>query len=393
MLTKEENELLTRIGPGTPCGELFRRYWLPVAVASELTAEQPAKFVRVLGEDLVLFRDKSANVGLIQDHCAHRGASLVYGRVEERGIACAYHGWLYDTSGNCLECPAEPAGSKFHLTVKMLAYPVQRFAGLYWAYLGPLPAPVIPKYDIWVRPGLRRIAVCERLDCNWLQMMENDLDPAHLPILHQDTQGRIAANTTRGLIDEVDHVEFSEIPYGILKKRAYKSGIVDRHPHIFPNCHRQTNVTPIKVPIDDTHTKMYFVFCYPPGAKGDNGQANAADGAGDCVEHYDEYPQLWKEPADALHPFTRFKMNITLAQDHMVFETPGPIADREHERLASSDRGIILYRKIVRREIAKVQRGLDPLGVVRDPDHEVIDTHLEELPERALRRPFGVRIG
>src|SRR5947209_6506515 len=128
MLTEEENRFFSEVGPGTPAGELLRRYWMPVRVAAELTPEQPTKFVRVLGEDLVLFLDKSGNVGLLADHCAHRGASLLYGRVEERGIACAYHGWLYDTAGNCLETPAEPAGSMLHLTVKQRAYPVRRVA-------------------------------------------------------------------------------------------------------------------------------------------------------------------------------------------------------------------------------------------------------------------------
>src|SRR5437764_14832727 len=149
MLTHEQSELLTQVGPGTLMGELLRRYWHPIAIAEELTPENPTKFVRFLGEDLVLFLDKSGNVGLLADHCSHRGASLLYGRVEERGIACAYHGWLYDTKGNCLETPAEPADSMFYLTVKHRAYPVQKFIGLYWAYLGPVPAPVLPRFDIW----------------------------------------------------------------------------------------------------------------------------------------------------------------------------------------------------------------------------------------------------
>ena len=187
MLTAEENALLTRIGPGAPAGDLLRRYWFPCAVARELTDESPTKFVRLLGEDLVLFKDKSGKVGLIADHCAHRSASLLYGRVEERGIACAYHGWLYDTKGNCLETPAEPADSHFYLTVRIKAYPVQEFVGLYWAYLGPEPAPVIPRYDIWVREdGRRRIYVHPQLDCNWLQPMENSVDPAHSRVLHAD---------------------------------------------------------------------------------------------------------------------------------------------------------------------------------------------------------------
>ena len=139
MLTKEQNDRLTRVGPETPAGELLRRYWHPVSVAAELTDKAPTKCVRVLGEDLVLFRDKGGNVGLVADRCPHRGASLSYGRVEKRGIACAYHGWLFNTKGDCLETPAEPAESKFHLTVKVKSYPVQKFVGLYWTYMGPQP--------------------------------------------------------------------------------------------------------------------------------------------------------------------------------------------------------------------------------------------------------------
>ena len=180
MLTKEENERMTRVGPGTPGGEFLRRYWFPISVAAELTDENPTKFIRILGENLVLFRDKSGRVGLIEDRCSHRGASLVYGRVEERGIACAYHGWLYDIEGNCLETPPEPAESKFRLTVKPKAYPVQKFVGLYWTYMGPQPAPFIPKYDVWVRKdGIRKIFIQPQLDCNWVQPMENSVDPAH----------------------------------------------------------------------------------------------------------------------------------------------------------------------------------------------------------------------
>ena len=161
MVTREENDRMTRVGKGTPGGELLRRYWYPVAVAKELTEENPTKLVRMLGEDLVLFKDKSGRVGLIADRCAHRGASLAYGRVEERGIACAYHGWLYDVAGNCLECPAEPAESKFHLTVKHTAYPIQKFVGMYWTYLGPRPEPLIPKYDVWARPGRQETDLCK----------------------------------------------------------------------------------------------------------------------------------------------------------------------------------------------------------------------------------------
>src|SRR6266540_3742170 len=185
-LTEEENRKLTQVGPGTPGGELLRRYWHPIAGLHQLTDDAPSAHVRVLGEDLVLFRDKGGRVGLLADHCSHRGASLLYGRVEERGIACAYHGWLYDVDGNCLETPAEPADSRFHLTVKHRAYPVREYAGLYWAYLGPLLAPVLPRYDAIELYPVKTIQDVPAVDCNWLQVVENNVDQVHAFILHQD---------------------------------------------------------------------------------------------------------------------------------------------------------------------------------------------------------------
>jgi 5,5'-dehydrodivanillate O-demethylase len=389
MLTKEENDLLARVGSGTPAGELLRRYWLPVAVAQELTDESPTKHVRILGEDLVLFRDKKGRVGLLDDRCPHRGASVLYGRVEERGIACAYHGWLFDTEGNCLECPAEPAESKFHLTVKHKAYPVQKFVGLYWTYMGPKPAPLIPRYDVWVRKdGTRRLIVQPQLDCNWFQAMENSVDPSHLQILHQTliAGGRTIADTTRGLTDDVVKFEFYEFPYGIMKKRTYKNGLIDEHPLVFPNILRQSNATQIRVPMDDTHTKIFFVRFDPT----DDGSA---------VEEEEnppvEYVKTYKNPPDAIHPFTRFRMDEVQAQDHMGWETQGPISDRTCERLATADRGIVMLREMMKREIEKVQKGLDPIGVMRDPaQNSILDTKLSESlhgPEyrRELRGVVG----
>jgi 5,5'-dehydrodivanillate O-demethylase len=383
MLTKEENEMLTRVGRGTPGGELLRRYWLPVSVAQEVTEEKPTKFIRVLGEDLVLFRDKSGRVGLLEDRCSHRGASLSYGRVEERGISCAYHGWLYDIEGNCLEAPPEPTGSKFCLSVKHRAYPVQKLTGLYWAYLGPQPAPVIPKIDVWARTdGRRKVVVQPRLDCNWLQAMENSVDPAHLQILHQDTaldagRGRKPPSTTRGFTDDIESFEFHEVPLGIMKKRTYKNGIIDEHPLIFPNILRQGNGAQIRVPIDDTHTMIFIVRFFP----NPDGKVTEDD------EVQIEYVKPYKDPPENLHPFARFRLNEVQAQDHMAWETQGPIADRTRERLATSDRGIVMLREMVKREIGKVQQGQDPKGVTRDPDHEIIDTKvLESIREMTFWR-------
>jgi 5,5'-dehydrodivanillate O-demethylase oxygenase subunit len=372
MLTREENERLTGVGQGTPAGELLRRYWFPVGVASELTEEAPTQLVRILGETLVLFRDKKGRVGLLYDRCPHRGASLSYGRVEERGVSCPYHGWLFDTKGNCLETPAEPCESKFHLTVKQKSYPVQKLVGLYWAYLGPEPMPLIANFDVWFRKdGYRKIFIQPQLDCNWFQAMENSMDPAHLQILHQETAGRGHAiqSTTRGLTDDVEKFEFYEVPYGLMKRRTYKNGMVDEHPVIFPNVLRQGNVGQIRVPMDDTHTKIYFVRFFP-----------TEDGS--VVENDEppvEYIKPYKNPPDALHPYTKFRMDSVQPQDHMAWETQGPIADRTRERLTSSDRGLVMLREVMMREMKRVEQGFDPMGVIRDPGQNVmIDTHLME---------------
>ncbi|MCH8847546.1 MAG: Rieske 2Fe-2S domain-containing protein [Chloroflexi bacterium] len=387
MLTQEENDLLTQVGPGTPGGELLRRYWHPVAVSAELTHEHPTRFVRILGEDLVLFKDKSGRVGLLADHCSHRGASLLYGRVEERGISCAYHGWLYDCEGNILETPPE-RNDAIMRSVKHTAYPVRKFIGLYWAYLGPSPMPVIPPYDIWVRKdGTRKITVRPVLDCNWFQPMENSADSPHLEILHQAVSGREApANTTRGFIDDVESYDYHVEEWGaLIKTRVYKNGEVDHHPLIFPNVLRVGNRTQIRVPIDDTHT-WHVVVAFTPTEDG-----SIVEDVEDLPFSYDP---PYKDPPDARYPSARNKMDTVPQQDYMVWETQGAVANRTAEHLSFGDRGVVLLRNVLRENIERVQAGLDPLGLVRDPDLAMIDTNLDESIEMERRgRPVGSRAG
>ena len=379
MLSATENELLTQTGPGTPAGELLRRYWHPVAVAQELTPTSPTKFLRVLGEDLVLFLDKSGRVGLLADHCSHRGASLLYGRVEERGISCAYHGWLYDTAGNILETPPE-RNEAIMRSVKHPAYPVQKLVGLYWAYMGPPPAPVIPHFDtLFRKDGHRSITVHPQLDCNWFQAMENSVDPAHLQILHQEFtgRGREPVNTTRGFTDDVKSFEFHEVPYGIMKKRTYHTGVVDEHPLLFPNSLRQGASSQFRIPIDDTHTMHIHVMFYP-----------TEDGS--VLEDEEDPPvrylEPYRDPPDRLHPFTRYTLQAVIPQDHMAWETQGPVANRAAEHLAFSDRGVVMLRQLMQTNIEKVQQGGDPMGVTRDPHHEIIDTNVDGLEGAEGRR-------
>jgi 5,5'-dehydrodivanillate O-demethylase oxygenase subunit len=370
MLTPEENEMLTRVGPGTPAGELLRRYWHPVAIAAELPADNPVKFVRILGEDLVVFQTKSGEPGLLEDRCSHRGTSLSYGRVDERGIACAYHGWLYDVRGNCLAVPGEPAGSVFCQTVKHRAYPVQKLAGLYWGYLGPQPAPAIPKYDVWARTdGWHWLRALPQLDCNWVQAMENSVDTAHLHILHQElvTDGFKVESTTRGTIDNLKKFDVEEFDYGLLKRRFFNDGTVEEHPLLFPTVLRQANRAQIRVPIDDTHTWIVYVHFVP----------DALEPRPNKDEVPVSYRRPFKNPLGVRHPFTKFRFDEVDAQDFMAWETQGPILDRAHERLAGSDRGVVMYREMLRREIKKVEAGLDPMNVFRDPNHAIIDTKLD----------------
>jgi 5,5'-dehydrodivanillate O-demethylase len=369
LLTEEENRKLTQVGPGTPGGELLRRYWYPVGPLHELTDESPTVFVRLLGEDLVLFRDKSGRVGLLADHCSHRGASLLYGRVEESGIACAYHGWLYDTAGNCLECPAEPADSKFHLTVKHRAYPVEKLMGLYWAYLGPAPVPPIRRMDVSEYPVEHILEM--RYDCNWVQVVENHVDSTHIYILHQDTaaRGSGALSTTRGNIDRLTSLDYEELEFGIKRKIVPDQSLVEDDLLVFPNMLRRVNQVQIHVPIDDTHTRTYklYFLCERNGYDPREDQ--------DPVDYYVLQDGEGKFGTDT-YPNARYAIDRLTRQDVMAIETQGGISARENWRPATSDRGVVLFERAVLREMDRVQEGHDPYAVMRDPN-QVIDTTFE----------------
>jgi 5,5'-dehydrodivanillate O-demethylase len=372
MLTAEENALLTQVGPGTAGGDLLRRYWHPIAAAQEISDERPTKFVRVLGEDLVIFLDKSGRFGLIADKCAHRSASMVYGRVEERGISCAYHGWLYDCDGRILETPPE-RNDAIMKSVTIKAYKVISYIGLIWAYMGPAPVPEFTPYDTLVRKdGHRKVVVHPVLDCNWLQAMENSMDPAHLQILHQEFYGRgkrQPVSTTRGYIDDVENFEFYTTEYGLMKKRTYKTGTVDEHPVVFPSILRQGPSTQFRTPIDDEHTwHVHVMFrVTEDGSEPEDAFAPPV-----------EYEKPYKTPADKSHPYAKYDARSVLSQDHLAWETQGPIADRSREHLSYSDRGVVLLRRVLKEQIERVQRGEDPLGVIRDPQLAMIDTNVDE---------------
>ena len=183
-LTREENELLTLTGSGTPCGEVLRRYWQPVALSEELPFGGPPIPVCILSEDLVLFRDESGRPGLLGLHCAHRGADLSYGRLENGGLRCIYHGWLYDIHGGCLEQPGEPSGSMFHERIRQRAYPCHEVADIIFAYMGPGEPPIFPDYPPLLAAAEYRVSKKRFAECNFLQSHEGNLDPEHLSFFH-----------------------------------------------------------------------------------------------------------------------------------------------------------------------------------------------------------------
>jgi 5,5'-dehydrodivanillate O-demethylase oxygenase subunit len=366
MLSHEENDLLTRLGPGTPAGEMLRRYWHPIAFINELK-KRPLRR-RILGEDLVLFRDDQNRLGLLALRCSHRGTSLEFGHLEDGGLRCCYHGWLYNVEGQILEMPGEPADSSFKERIRHPAYKAQELGGVVFAYLGPEPVPLLPRYDVLAREDGVRARRARTVNCNFFQMIENSVDQNHLKWLH-----RTAATPTW------DDGEINPQPfeYGILN--TYTRRVTDgrRYAHInffvMPTMNRTGNteeghpgehqasssgeVMRWRVPIDDTHTMHVTVEfgAVVDGKPAANIMKDDSE-AGLLETQYGVY--RWD---DSVGWFARGD------QDRVAQESQGPIYDRTGEHLAYTDRGVILLRRLYKESIEAVQRGRDPIGIVRDP--------------------------
>jgi 5,5'-dehydrodivanillate O-demethylase len=364
MVSRSDNETMTQVGPGTPAGELLRRYWHPICPAAELSDDKPKKRLRILGEDLVLFKDGQGRYGLVAEQCAHRRVSLYYGFVEEDGIRCPYHGWKYNINGKCIEMPFEPKDTPLLKEACQRAYKVERLGGLFWAYMGPAPAPLLPRWESLVSTeGVRRVTVLPVLNCNWLQIMENSVDTTHTYYLHghmMHVMGTpdMAAYYYRPIEDYDFEVVKEETWTGVRKIRTYGGNTGEKelgHPVIFPSIllspQRQYKMMHFRLPIDDTHTQVYR-YEFLPGAKGDGSDL--------------ENPQV-----EYIKPFKNedgeFHLRTFGSQDGMAWETQGLVTDRSQETLGTSDRGIALYRRMLREQIALVQAGKEPAGLLRDP--------------------------
>jgi 5,5'-dehydrodivanillate O-demethylase len=358
---RERNERLTRVGPGTPMGAYMRRFWHPISAVAEF-AEWPVKKVRLLGEDLALFRTDDGTIGLVADRCPHRGASLACGMTDGQGLRCAYHGWKFEVDGRCAETPAEPAGSPLKDRIAIAGYPVEIMGGLVWAYLGPQPAPQLPRYEHLVADGWNRSTGVTVLPCNWLQVAENSLDPIHVEYLHMTFLNWARKQLGQPPIPVRKHakVAYDLFEHGIVKRRLWVGDTEDSqewtvgHPLLFPGTllvpyHAGWMQFQFRVPVDDTTTLVYW---YDAKRVGDG-------------ERPDPNVPIWNNPL--LSKSGKFMPEQINAQDMMAWVSQGPITDHTLENLGESDRGVALYRRTLLEQVERVERGEDPLGVVRDP--------------------------
>jgi 5,5'-dehydrodivanillate O-demethylase len=376
VLTAEENERLTRVGPGTPMGSLMRCYWMPVAPAAVLN-EDPVRKVKILGEELVLYRDRSGGYGLIGPRCAHRLVHMQFGIPEDNGLRCPYHGWCYDKTGQCIDTPFEPEHSKLKQGVQISGYPVQELGGLLWAYLGKGEPPIIPPWDFLVWPNsIRQIAV-SILPCNWLQCHENSADPFHGKYLHGhffkyqleklglleeragDQETHLAYAQMRSL-DGHGRMFFRRDAYGfqkgiqLLKKNGAEKDIDKFWPYnIFPFYSRNGGGfrcgVNVRVPLDDTRTyHLQYMVYHVPGVEAP------------------EQPEIpyFNVPLNDEHG--RPILDTVAHQDWAAWYSQGEITDRTKERLASTDYGVMQFRKMLQEQMAIVEQGGDPMNVFRD---------------------------
>ena len=363
MLSRAKNELLTQVGPGKPMGELLRRYWHPIAGASEFD-KRSTKPIRLMGEDLVLYKDLSGNFGLLARQCPHRRADLAYGMVEKNGLRCNYHGWAFNETGQCVNQPFEDTAypernTRARLTTR--AYPVGLRGGMVWAYLGPLPVPCLPDWEPFSRENVFSQVVISELPCNWFQCQENSIDPVHFEWMHDNWGKRLREGTDATYAPRHLELDFDEFEFGFVYKRI-REGIDKTHPFwtigrvaLWPNCFFLGDHFEWRVPIDDENTlSILWKLVHVPKER---------------EPYVQESIPAWEGPVfdDKGEWITSHVMN----QDFLAWAGQGRIADRTQEHLGASDRGIVMMRRRFFEELDRLAAGVDPKGLIRDPARNV----------------------
>ena len=406
MLPKEQNELLTRTGPGTPMGELMRRYWIPALLLEEIPEpDSPPVRVRLLGEELVAFRDSEGRIGLLDEHCAHRGASLYFGRNEECGLRCIYHGWKYDVDGNVLDTPAEPAGSDFKKKIRQTAYPTREAAGVIYAYLGPRDKmPLFPNYE-WTQVPLNQTYVTKcLLECNYLQGLEGECDSSHLSLLHQTFVPGPARAIWR--LDPSPVYETEETDFGLRLVAIRKAGPEQQYVR-FSNF-----IMPVYgcVPagrrpgeLDGFEIHMYVPFNDRCAWRYDMGFRRTRPVKEEEVHRRKQigpdYLRVRNARNDDLQDRQAQKtVNYTGIEDYLnhdacVTESMGPIFDRSKEHLGVSDKAVVAVRKYLLNAVKTLQEGNEPPHQVRDAKRNWfphVDCFAQLLPsDTDWREHFG----
>jgi phenylpropionate dioxygenase-like ring-hydroxylating dioxygenase large terminal subunit len=392
MPTNEQEEILCRVGPGTPSGEVFRRYWLPVETSTNLGGGRGAFAgvnnplrVRILGEDLVLYRDATGKPGLLGEHCSHRGTSLYYGRVEDAGLRCLYHGWLYDQEGSCLETPAEPPDSNFRLTVRHPSYPCVEVGGLIFAYMGPADKqPPFPKYPMLFRQdGLTVTGKGNRIQNSnvFLQILDNVLDVWHREIAH----GWYKADPMVGSIHygrdgrSATPIRYEKTPWGACYatlQDTRRPGVFEYHEtHAVMPCQRagQANGSSMNwaVPIDDYRTRWFGVSFIEFDEKGEVPAAAYQRLNSDTpTDSGGPFYEGWFEDVGHWWNFGHPARQGPIWEDEAIMSTQGSeernrLPDWDRWRLGTSDRGVLLMHELWSEQVERVQEGLDPVGIVR----------------------------
>jgi phthalate 4,5-dioxygenase oxygenase subunit len=403
MITAEENQLLTQTGPKTPCGELMRRYWQPVALSQELPKGGAPLKVRILGEDLVLFRDDQGRPGLLGLHCSHRGTDLSYGRVENGGLRCLYHGWLYDVAGCVLEQPGEPGGGANRDEIRHRAHPCREAGGIILTYMGPGEPPLLPNYEFLTVPEEYRTVVKIFHDANFLQGNEGNIDPVHLSFLHQylnEAQvarqrvipGTDATDNTLLAQDIAPTIEVEVTDFGLRIYTLRNTGSDQRYLRVtnfvLPNLSAFGGSTVgdgyavhWHVPIDDTHHWKYiFMFARTKTLDEDLRNKSRVELTADyrmtrnAANRYQQDRESMKTKT-----FTGMGLNFQ-AHDAFATESQGPVQNRTEEHLVSSDKAIVAARKLLSNAIKDAKNGRDPQHVIRDAKSNQL-LHLQVFSE------------
>src|ERR1051326_5789274 len=422
MLRKELNELITRTGPGTPMGEMFRRYWIPAMLAEELPENDcPPVRVKLLSERLGAFRDSEGKLGLIDEFCAHRGVSLWFGRNEECGLRCPYHGWKYNVRGECLEIPSEPEESGFRKKIKLKSYPLIERGGILWTYMGPPEhQPPAPEWEFIMVPPSQTFTSKRLQECNWLQAMEGGIDSAHGSFLHRgnlnsDPLFKGSRGNQYNLSDTMPYFEVVEHEAGLFigaRRNAENGKYYWRiTPWVMP-CF--TMVPPradhpihghFWIPIDDENCWAWSFDYHPARALSESEVSAMRAGKGIHVKYVPgSYRPAANKDNDYLIDRAGQKAGRTYSgvdgiamQDASLQESMGPVVDRTKENLVSTDNGIIMARHRLPRAVkALIEKDVTPPGV--DPAHHRVRSAAAGLPpdrsfKDAAREALTVRAG